>query len=291
MTGFIYLIGIAITLFIVYTMVEFVWQRAPQGHLADAFAPADSAQKLSGLRGALSPLDKPVAKFASPGMLRKISANLYWAQMGGKWIGWNAVQYIGLQIAAVTAAIVSGSILTRGDVVFTGIAALLAFNFPGISLNGAARRTRRNLLSQLPEFIQLVSAQMAANVSMDQAIRRVSKAPSLVGQWMRNVIQQSQGRDLIEQIQREAQESLMPELIGMGVQLSFIKRGTAQQELMGQLAISIASEYIGQAEQRAEKLGSELVVPMVVFYFIPFLATIMVVIGYPVVVGLFGGLG
>jgi len=291
MTGFIYLIGITITLFIVYTMVEFVWQLAPQSHLADAFAPADASQKLSGLRGALSPLDRPVKKFASPGMLRKISANLYWAQMSGKWIGWNAVQYIGLQIAAVVAALVGGSILTRGDPVFTGIAALLAYNFPGISLNGAARRTRRNLLSQLPEFIQLVSAQMAANVSMDQAIRRVSKAPSLVGQWMRNVIQQSQGRDLIEQIQREAQESLMPELSGMGVQLSFIKRGTAQQELMGQLAISIASEYIGQAEQRAEKLGSELVVPMVVFYFIPFLATIMVVIGYPVVIGLFGGLG
>jgi Flp pilus assembly protein TadB len=291
MSGLIYFVGIAVTLYIVYTMVEFVWQSGPQSHLADAFAPADAAQKLSGLRGALSPMDRPVGKFAPPSMLRKISANLYWAQMGGKWIGWNAVQYIGLQIAAVTAALVGGSILTRGDVVFTGIAALLAFNFPGISLNGAARRTRRNLLSQLPEFIQLVSAQMAANVSMDQAIRRVSKAPSLVAQWMRNVIQQSQGRDLIEQIQREAQVSLMPELIGMGVQLSFIKRGTAQQELMGQLAISIASEYIGQAEQRAEKLGSELVVPMVVFYFIPFLATIMVVIGYPVVVGLFGGLG
>ena len=289
MTGLIYFIGIAVTLFIVYTLVEFVWNRTPQGQLADAFAPADAPQKLSGLRGALSPLDRPVKKFASPGMLSKISADLYWAQMGGKWIDWNAVQYIGLQIAAVTAALVGGMILTRGDLVFTGIAALLAFNFPGISLNGAARRTRRTLLSQLPEFIQLVSAQMAANVSMDQAIRRVSKAPSLVGQWMRSVIQQSQGRDLIEQIQREAQASLMPELIGMGVQLSFIKRGSAPQELMGQLAISIASEYIGQAEQRAEKLGSELVIPMVVFYFIPFLATIMVVIGYPVVVGLFGG--
>ena len=44
------------------------------------------------------------------------------------------------------------------------------------------------------------------------------------------------------------------------------------------------------AEQRAEKLGSELVVPMVLFYFIPFLITILVVIGYPVMVGLFGGL-
>ena len=110
MTGFIYLVGISVTLFIVYTMVEFVWQCAPQGHLADAFGPADAAQKLSGLRGALSPLDKPVEKFASPGMLRKISANLYWAQMGGKWIGWNAVQYIGLQIAAVTAAIVGWAV-------------------------------------------------------------------------------------------------------------------------------------------------------------------------------------
>ncbi len=115
-------------------------------------------------------------------------------------------------------------------------------------------------VSQLPEFIQLVAAQMAANVSMDQAIRRVSKAPSLVGQWMRNVIQQSQGRDLIEQIQREAQESLMPELIGMGVQLAFIRRGTAQQELMGQLAMSIAAEYIGQAEaaRRKTRLGDWL---------------------------------
>jgi hypothetical protein len=107
---------------------------------------------------------------------------------------------------------------------------------------------------------------------------------------MRMVIQQSLGRDLIEQIQREAQEALMPELIGMGVQLSFIDRGTAQQELMGQLATSIAAEYIGQAEARAEKLGSELVIPMVLFYFVPFLITIIVVIGYPVMIGLFGGL-
>jgi Flp pilus assembly protein TadB len=177
-----------------------------------------------------------------------------------------------------------------GDLVFTAIATLLAWNLPGILVGGPARRARRNFMSQLPEFIQLVAAQMAANVSMDQAIRRVSKAPSLVGEWMRMVIQASQGRDLIEQIQREALEALMPELIGMGVQLGFIRRGTAQQELMGQLATSIAAEYIGQSEARAEKLGSELVVPMVLFYFVPFLITILVVIGYPVMIGLFGGL-
>ena len=289
MTGLIYAIGIAVTIFIVYALVEFVWDHAPKGALSDAFMPADAAAKAGGLRGMMSPLYQPVEKYAPPALLRKIYANLYWAQMDGKWLDWTPVQFVALQIATVTAAVVLGMGL-YGDLGFTVIAALLAYNLPGILMNGAARRARRNFMSQLPEFIQLGAAQMAANVSMEQAIRRVSKAPSIVGEWMRAVIQQSQGRDLIEQIQREAQEALMPELIGMGVQLGFIRRGTAQQELMSQLATSIAAEYIGQAEQRAEKLGSELVVPMVLFYFIPFLITILVVIGYPVIVGLFGGL-
>ncbi len=289
MTGLIYALGIAITLFIVYTLVEFVWDRAQRGALSEAFAPADAAAKVGGLRGAISPLYKPVEKYAPPALLRKIHADLYWAQMGGKWLGWSPVQFVALQIAAVTATVVIGMGLYQ-DLVFTAIAALLAWNLPGILVGGPARRARRNFMSQLPEFIQLVAAQMAAGVSMDQAIRRVSQAPSLVGEWMRMVIQQSQGRDLIEQIQREAQAALMPELIGMGVQLGFIRRGTAQQELMGQLATSIAAEYIGQAEGRAEKLGSELVIPMVLFYFVPFLITIIVVIGYPVMIGLFGGL-
>lgn len=74
----------------------------------------------------------------------------------------------------------------------------------------------------------------------------------------------------------------------MAVQLSFIRRGTARQELMNQLAMSISADYIGQAEMRAEKLGSELVFPMVIFYFVPFLITILVVVGYPIASGLFG---
>jgi hypothetical protein len=289
MTGLIYAIGIGVAVFIVYALVEFVWEQAPRGALSDALSPNEAAAKPGGIRGVIAPLYKPVEKYAPPALLRKIHADLYWAKMAGKWRDWSPVQFAALQVATLSAAVVVGLGL-YGDLLLTAIAGLLAWNLPGILLGGVARRARRNFLSQLPEYIQLVAAQMAANVSMDQAIRRVSRAPSSVGEWMRMVIQQSQGRDLIEQIQREAHESLMPELIGMGVQLGFIRRGTAQQELMGQLATSIAAEYIGQAEGRAEKLGSELVVPMVLFYFVPFLITILVVIGYPVMVGLFGGL-
>jgi len=52
---------------------------------------------------------------------------------------------------------------------------------------------------------------------------------------------------------------------------------------MGQLATSIAADYIGNAEQRAEKVGAELVIPMVIFYFLPFLVTLLAVIGWPIV--------
>ena len=46
---------------------------------------------------------------------------------------------------------------------------------------------------------------------------------------------------------------------------------------------SLVTDYIGTAEQRAEKVGAELVIPMVVFYFLPFLVTLLAVIGWPIV--------
>jgi hypothetical protein len=72
----------------------------------------------------------------------------------------------------------------------------------------------------------------------------------------------------------------------MGVQLGFIQRGTAQQQLLGQLAAQIAADYIGQAEMRAEKIGGELVIPMVIFYFLPFLVCLMALIAWPMVSGM-----
>ncbi len=287
MTGLIYLIGILVVLFIVYLTVEFVWNRVPAGALADAH----QRDERSGtrLQSALSPLGAPVKKYAPPPVLRKVKADLYWAQMDGKWQGWNDVQFVALQAAAAVGGFVVGMMLTSA-LPMALMAGYFGWAYPGMSAGSAARHTRRKFVSQLPEFIQLVSAQMSAGISMEEAFVRVSKTPGLVGEWMRLVIRQSQGRNLIEQMQHEAQESLLPELIGMSVQLSFIRNGSARQELMSQMAMSIAAGYIGAAEQRAEKLGSEMIVPMVLFYFVPFMVTILTIIGYPVITGLFGGM-
>lgn len=283
----IYLIGILVAAFIAYLLVEIVWERAPKGALSEAYSP--ETKSASRLQGALSPLGIPVQKYAPPALLRKTQANLYWAQMAGKWHDWNAVQFTALQLATAVGGFLLGMFATQ-DVMMSLVAGYIGWTYPGMSVNGVARRARRLFVSQLPEFVQLVSAQMAAGVSMEEAIQRTSKSPGLVGQWMQQVLRQAQGRNLIEQMQREAQESLLPELIGMSVQIAFIRRGTAQQELMSQMAMSIAAAYIGEAEQRAEKLGSEMVVPMVIFYFVPFLTTLLMVMAYPVMTNLFGGL-
>ena len=279
MTALIYLIGIAVFALIMLLTVEFV-ASTPTGRLADTLTPAGQVE-LTGWRRSLSFLDKPVARWTPLRFLRNAKADLYWAHLVGKWTSWNDVQFLSLRIAAGVGGFVMGSLVFNA-LPLTLVAGFIAFQYPVMSLNGVARRTRRQFQAQLPEFIQLVSAQMSAGVSMEEALNRTAQAQSLVGKWMRYVIQMAQGRGLIEQMQREAQESLMPELIGMAVQMDFIRKGTAQQQLMGQLAMSIAADYVGGAEQRAEKVGSELVIPMVLFYFLPFMVTLLAVIGWPI---------
>lgn len=285
MTALIYLTGIAVFALVIYLTLELV-PAAPTGRLSEILTPADGTV-LTGWRKSLSPLDRPVARWIPAGLLRKTRAELYWAHTGGRWLDWNEVQLTSLRIALAAAGFGLGMVATAEPVFALG-GGLVGFQYPAMAVSGVARRTRRQFTAQLPEFVQLVSAQMSASVSLEEALRRTAQAQSLVGKWMRRVLQMAQGRDLLEQMQREARESHLPELTGMAVQLEFIRRGTAQQELMAQLATRIAADYIGSAEQRAEKVGSELVVPMVVFYFLPFLLTVMAVIGWSIVQNLGG---
>lgn len=286
MIGLIYLIGFLVIAFIVYLLVEVVFGGAPKGALAEAHTMA-GGNRGSRLQQALNPLGVPVQKYMPPAFLRAMSADLYWAQMAKKWLDWNAIQLVALRLVAGVGGFVLGMFMTQ-EIIVSLVLAYGGWAYPSMSANSAARKMRRLFVSQLPEFIQLISAQMAAGISMEESISRVSKSPGIVAGCMREVMRQSQGRDLVEQIQREAQESLLPELIGMSIQLAFIKRGTAQKELMGQLAMSIAADYIGGAERRAEKLGSEMIIPMILFYFVPFLVVLLTVLMYPVMTNIFG---
>lgn len=48
-------------------------------------------------------------------------------------------------------------------------------------------------------------------------------------------------------------------------------------------ALTFADEFIAQAETRAERLGSNLGVVSAVFYFLPFVVTVLVIVGVPLI--------
>ena len=219
MTALIYLTGIAVFALVIYLTLELA-PAAPTGRLSEILTPADGVI-LTRWRESLSPLDKPVSRWTPTGFLRKTRANLYWAHIGDRWNDWNEVQFTSLRVALAVAGFGLGMVATA-EPVFALVGGLVGFQYPAMSMGGVARRYRRQFIAQLPEFVQLVSAQMSANVSMEEALRRTAQAQSLVGRWMRWVLQMAKGRDLIKQMQREAQESHLPELIGMSVQLEFI---------------------------------------------------------------------
>jgi pilus assembly protein TadC len=173
-------------------------------------------------------------------------------------------------------------LLVYDSLLLSAIAAFLGWQIPAILVGGTARRTRRRFQAELPEFIQLVAAQMAAGVSLDEALRRTTRTDSLVARWMRRVLEESQGRSFLVQLHKEAQASQLPDLIGLAVQLEFVQQGTAQRELFSQLAAHIADEYAAGADVRAERVGAELVIPMVLFYFLPFVVIVLVLIGWPI---------
>jgi Flp pilus assembly protein TadB len=278
----IFLIGIITTTLLIVIWVEFV-PTLPAGSAANFLKESDqqAPQKLPGWRGLLSNMDKPTARYTPDWLIRKTKADLYFANLAGKWLSWDAVQFTSLRMVASMGALIF-SLLIYNSHLPSLLAALLGWQVPAIMLSSVARRTRRRFQAQLPEFIQLISAQMAAGVSLEEALRRTAQSESLVGRWMAYVLQMSQGRVILNQLQKEAQASYLPDLIGLAVQLEFVRQGTAQQELMGQMSGRIADEYVAGAEQRAERVGAELVIPMVLFYFLPFVIIILVLIGWPI---------
>lgn len=67
------------------------------------------------------------------------------------------------------------------------------------------------------------------------------------------------------------------------------RRGVGERELMGDLAASVAATYEAEVMARAERLESTLTVPLAIFFFLPFIALLVLPIGITAVGRLFVG--
>jgi len=165
------------------------------------------------------------------------------------------------------------------------IVVALAAYYPYMTLRGRADTVRDTARRSLPEAAALVAAEMNAGNSITLAVERASSLPGPVGQILRQAVDRSrsEGALLFSQagaigvIVRHFAELRFTPLETFAARMDAVaERGTDGPKRMNELARDLAMEYQVQVARAAETLDNKLLMPMTIFFFIPFLAAIFI---------------
>jgi len=165
----------------------------------------------------------------------------------------------------------------------------IGWTLASTDLHAKAETIRLRIAQELPEFVQLMAAESASGAGLAEVLQRAAGGASTTAAWLRSVLNLGAGKSLFSEngqagfLLAAAQESGHAGLISLAIQLGFVGRGVQVQSLLKSLAQTFADEFIAQAETRAEKLGSNLGVMAAIFYFMPFVITVLVVVGVPLI--------
>jgi Flp pilus assembly protein TadB len=224
-----------------------------------------------------------------PGYIRTLRSDLYWAAFtGGRWKDRSAAAVFGRQVF-ITAAIGLAAYLALGSVIALAGGLFIGWTLASSDLHAKADTIRLRIAQELPEFVQLLAAESASGAGLETVLRRAAAGTGTTAAWFRGVLDQASGKALLPEgsgaglLRTAAEESGHAGLISLAIQLGFVGHGVQVQSLLKSLATTFADEFIAQAETRAEKLGSSLGVMAAIFYFMPFVITILVVVGVPLI--------
>jgi hypothetical protein len=162
-----------------------------------------------------------------------------------------------------------------------------------LSLRSPARKVHRQIQAELPELVALLAAEVGAGTNISEALVRLSRGSGIGAAWLRRAVTGAVGGLLLSTdtqegaLMREARLSGDEDLIGLAINLDKLaQRGTGTRALLAQTARSAAAQYIAAAHIRAEKVGSEIILPMVFFFFLPYVAVLLMVLGAPLLSGI-----
>lgn len=234
----------------------------------------------------------PLVKYTPAGWLKAIGQQLYWCQLGGRWAGWSLTEVAALHLALIAAGGIGGLLVTGQPGMALAYAGAGPLLLNMVLLRAPARRVRRQLAAELPEFIAILAAEAASQTSLHEGLNRLSRGPGTAAAWFRRVLQNAVGHSLFTEggeagaLFTEARLSGDRELISLARALDNIKRrGTGTRELLAQMARDTAARFTGEAALRAEKVGSEIILPMIAFFFLPYIVVILSVLAGPLLSG------
>lgn len=219
------------------------------------------------------------------------AGNLEWAQLGGHLAGWTAETMVGRAVLLGLGMGVALILLGASFLLVAAGGALGAFLII-LQVNSRAAEVRTQISREVPVTAALVAAELAAGNPPDKAIERAATVSGPMGRLLQRALQESRGggRPLFSRkpVRGTLAECLMgaglPQLTAFAAQLDMAaSKGVQGAELMATIAQSIAREHQAVMMERAESLENALLGPLVIFFFLPFVAAIMI----PMIAGMF----
>jgi Flp pilus assembly protein TadB len=224
-----------------------------------------------------------------PGYVRRIRSDLYWATFADSRLqNRSAAAVFGRQVLLTAGVGLAGYLALDSTIALAG-GLFIGWTLASTDLHAKAETIRLRIAQELPEFVQLMAAESASGAGLAEVLQRAASGASTTAAWLRSVLNLGAGKSLFSEngqtgfLLEAAQESGHAGLISLAIQLGFVGRGVQVQSLLKSLAQTFADEFIAQAETRAEKLGSNLGVMAAIFYFMPFVITVLVVVGVPLI--------
>jgi Flp pilus assembly protein TadB len=224
-----------------------------------------------------------------PAYVRQIRSDLYWAAFAdGRWKGRSAAAVFGRQVF-MTVAVGLAAYLALGSSIALAGGLFIGWSLARSDLRGKADTVRLRIAQELPEFVQLMAAESASGAGLEAVLKRAANGTGTVARWLSGMLDTASGKSLFSEgggtgaLRIAAEESGHPGLGSLAIQLGFAGQGVQVQSLLKSLAQTFADDFIAQAETRAEKLGSSLGVMAAVFYFMPFVITVLTVVGVPLI--------
>lgn len=207
---------------------------------------------------------------------------LNFAQIGGSFRGWSVGGIItrGMLMAI---AVIAATILFKLPVIAWLLAGILFF-MPFLQVRSKADKVKKQVSRILPETATVIAAEMDAGSTAGQAVERASELPGALGVILSDAVSQarqsnramfSRGRSkgiLLEKLE----EHQLPELNRFAMQLDRVAaKGVDAPRIMIEIARGLAREYRSHVQQTAANMDTALLVPMTLFFFLPFMLVML----------------
>ena len=229
---------------------------------------------------------KALARWPLLGNFLNLAQHLRWLELTG-----NAPQpasVVGLGLLLAIVALLPGILLLQPLML---LLSPIAFLIPFMRVRSKANAVRAKVERSLPELAAILAAEMAAGLPPDQALERAGTWTGPVAALLRQVHEEARrsGRPIFSRggargmLIQVVNRYDLPSLRAFAAQVdAAASKGVAGPELMNALVRTYIVAYEDKALQAAEKLGTRLAVPSVLFFFLPLLLLILAPLMMPV---------